>query len=68
MLSYAEHGKFPAATQGQSPREREEKVQKRTDPTRMTCQRSATVSGSWEYDKRNGPPQVRVALDGDIRT
>jgi hypothetical protein len=26
MLSYAEHGKFPATTQGQSPRERDEKV------------------------------------------
>jgi hypothetical protein len=28
MLSYSEHGKFPATTQGQSPRERDEKVQK----------------------------------------
>jgi hypothetical protein len=26
MLSYAEHGKFPATTQGQSPRARDEKV------------------------------------------
>jgi hypothetical protein len=26
MLSYEEHGKFPATTQGQSPRARDEKV------------------------------------------
>jgi hypothetical protein len=26
MLSYAEHGKFPATTQGRSPRARDEKV------------------------------------------
>jgi hypothetical protein len=35
MLSYAEHGKFPATTQGQSPRARDEKVV--TAPIRRDC-------------------------------
>jgi hypothetical protein len=35
MLSYAEHGKFPATTQGRSPRARDEKVLKLTDPARI---------------------------------
>jgi hypothetical protein len=37
MLSYAEHGKFPAPTQGRSPRERDEKVVFCTDPTRIAA-------------------------------
>ncbi len=53
MLSYAEHGKFPAATQGQSPRERDEKVDSGTDPTRMpamvrNCQwTTGCVAAQW---------------------
>jgi hypothetical protein len=35
MLSYAEHGKFPATTQGRSPRARDEKAFYGTDPARI---------------------------------
>jgi hypothetical protein len=73
MLSYAEHGKFPATTQGRSPRERDEKV--RSAPIRRGfLPWSASPSGSWEYDKRNGrrdgatkipaPSPGAIALDG----
>jgi hypothetical protein len=53
MLSYAEHGKFPATTQGQSPRARDEKVL--NSPIRREF--SATFrlpSGSWQRSKLNG--------------
>jgi len=53
MLSYAEHGKFPATTQGRSPRERDEKVL--NSPIRRGfLPWSANFSGPREYDKRNG--------------
>jgi hypothetical protein len=35
MLSYAEHGKFPATTQGRNPCARDEKVNSCTDPARI---------------------------------
>jgi hypothetical protein len=37
MLSYAEHGKFPATTQGRNPCERDEKVLASTDSARIAA-------------------------------
>jgi hypothetical protein len=53
MLSYAEHGKFPATTQGRSPRARDEKVN--TAPIRRGfLPWSATFSGPRDQRQRNG--------------
>ena len=60
MLSYAEHGKFPATTQGQSPRERDEKVPKAHRSDADCLPRSATVSGPRVALRRNGPPALAL--------
>src|SRR5580693_9560458 len=64
MLSYAEHGKFPATTQGQSPRARDEKVV--TVPIRRGfLPWSASVSV--DHGNRTGAMVDRAAAaSGDI--
>ena len=63
MLSYTEHGKFPATTQEQSPRARDEKVM--TIPIRREFLATFRLtSGSWQGSKRNGRGGGVTAIPG----